>query len=333
MIPSLVGKTCLVTEGSIGIGRGISLQLAKAGATVYITGRHKRVLEKFVGEAKERASIPFLRDAKIIPVEINSSNDNEVEKFFQRISDETNGKLDLLVNNAHAKLRMIPNNDLKPFWKKCPFDIWDTVVGVNLRQYYCYASFATKMMVENKQGLIINIQSGSIVRSYFTGNRHSVVHRIGIDGLAKMTSDCAKELQKYNVAVVSLYPGAIDATKMRDAILDDMIFWSRPKVNISGVEDRIAVFKEGASFQYPGIGITHLASDKNVIRKTGKRLLMSDLAREYKFTDIDEVQGVYDDMRSVKSILKISGRPRMAAYVPKFVRVPVSLLNMSKYKF
>jgi len=119
---------------------------------------------------------------------------------------------------------MIPNKNFKQFGKNCAFDLWDTMVGVGLRQYYCYASFAFVLTVENKQGLIINIQSWSIVRSYFTGNRHSVVCRIGIDGLAKMTTDCAKEIQKYNDAVVSLYPGEIDASRMRDDILDDMFF-------------------------------------------------------------------------------------------------------------
>jgi len=42
------------------------------------------------------------------------------------------------------------------------------------------------------------------------------------------------------------------------------------KLNNSGVEDRTAILKEGTSFKYPGIGITHLASDKNVIRKQVK---------------------------------------------------------------
>ena len=56
MGPSLAGKVCLVTGASRGIGRGIALQLGQAGATVYITGRHKPVLEKCALEIKERGA-------------------------------------------------------------------------------------------------------------------------------------------------------------------------------------------------------------------------------------------------------------------------------------
>ena len=54
--PNLAGKVCLVTGASRGIGRGIALQLGQAGATVYITGRHKPVLETCALEIKERGA-------------------------------------------------------------------------------------------------------------------------------------------------------------------------------------------------------------------------------------------------------------------------------------
>ena len=56
MAPNLIGKVCLVTGASRGIGRGIALQLGQAGATVYITGRHKPVLETCAEEIKKRGA-------------------------------------------------------------------------------------------------------------------------------------------------------------------------------------------------------------------------------------------------------------------------------------
>ena len=56
MSPNLAGKVCLVTGASRGIGRGIALQLGKAGATVYITGRNKPALQDCAFEIKERGA-------------------------------------------------------------------------------------------------------------------------------------------------------------------------------------------------------------------------------------------------------------------------------------
>ena len=53
---NLVGKVCLVTGASRGIGKGIALQLAQTGATVYITGRNAETLNNVVAEMKERGA-------------------------------------------------------------------------------------------------------------------------------------------------------------------------------------------------------------------------------------------------------------------------------------
>merc|ERR1711899_555704 len=123
---SLSGRICVVTGASKGIGRGIAVQLGSAGATVYITGRSKDKLEECAAEIKSRGG-------KAIPVAVDHSNDVEVAGLFERIKEENNGKLDVLVNNAYT--------------------------GVGLRNHFLCTVYASRIMTKRNDGLIVNISS------------------------------------------------------------------------------------------------------------------------------------------------------------------------------
>ena len=105
MSPNLAGKICVVTGATKGIGKGIAVQLGAAGAKVYITGRTKDMLDDCAAEIRERGGTP-------IPVQVDHSNDKEVEALFQRIKREQNGRLDVLVNNAYAGVHAISSNQV-----------------------------------------------------------------------------------------------------------------------------------------------------------------------------------------------------------------------------
>ena len=88
MAPNLIGKVCLVTGASRGIGRGIALQLGQAGATVYVTGRHQPTLEACIQEIKERGAkeaIPLqgVSDLNFFP----NRNFNGLVISIKKISD------------------------------------------------------------------------------------------------------------------------------------------------------------------------------------------------------------------------------------------------------
>ena len=107
------------------VNRGIALQLGQAGATVYITGRTTASLEECAREIKERGGHP-------IAVTMDHGVDSDVEKLFERIKSEQNGKLDLLVNNAYAGVNTIFTNTGKKFWETEPVETWD-MINVLLR--------------------------------------------------------------------------------------------------------------------------------------------------------------------------------------------------------
>ena len=91
------------------------------------------------------------------------------------------------------------------------------------------------------------------------------------------------------------------------------------------------MFEGGESVEFPGIAIAHLACDKDIMKKSGKIIWTSNLAREYGFTDVDG--SMPDDWRSVNYLLKTSGRTTLANFIPTSIRVPMSMIHYGSYKF
>jgi len=310
MSPNLSGKVCIVTGGSQGIGKGIALQLGEAGAIVYITGRNKANLEKAAQEVKERGA------QKSIPLQVDHSKDEEVKKLFETVKNEQKGQLDILVNNAYAGVNMIMENMGKSFWESNPFEVWDCINGVGLRNHYCCTAIASRMMTENKTGLIINVSSGGGLRYLF-----NVAYGVGKAACDRMAADCAIELKKHNVAMVSLWPGAVKTEKVQEQVLD----------NKDAHEKSKKVWEGGESIEFSGKAITRLANDDQLMKKTGKILLTSHLATEYDFVDVDGTTP--KDFTSVKYLMAASGHTWLAALVPSFVRIPLWVVHFGSNKF
>merc|ERR1712212_1257377 len=201
--PNLSGKVCLVTGASRGIGRGIALQLAKSGATVYITGRKLEDLKKCAEDMKQAGG------QNVLPLQVDHAKEEEIERLFETIKKEQNGQLDILVNNAYAAVNHIFENMGKPFWEADPAYSWDIVNNVGLRNHFICSSFAARIMTEMKSGLIINVSSPGGLKYLF-----NVCYGIGKAALDRMTQDTAVELKPHNVAVVGIWPGPVKTEKI-----------------------------------------------------------------------------------------------------------------------
>ena len=92
----------------------------------------------------------------------------------------------------------------------------------------------------------------------------------------------------------------------------------------------VSMFAEGESTEFAGMAVAHLASDPNVMSKTGRILFTADLAREYGFKDTD---GRIPDILTIKNVLLSNGNTWLAALTPGFLRVPHVLLHYASYKF
>ena len=251
----LSGKVAVVAGASYGVGKGVALELAEAGATVYATGR----------SISEEA---FFEDEKIIPVRCDHTRDAEVEAVFARIADEC-GRLDILVNSVWGGYeKMVENGEftwMLPFWKQ-PLWRWDAMFAAGARAAYAASCLAARMMVTQGSGLIVNI-------SFWAARKHigNVAYGASKAATDKVTADAAHELREHNVAVVSLYPGLVRTEK----VLEAAAF-----LDMSNSE----------SPQFIGRTVAALASDPNIMERSGKVLVAAEMARQYGFSDIDGEQ-------------------------------------------
>jgi len=331
---ALAGKVCLVTGASRGIGKGIALQLGEAGATVYITGRSLRSSSGARGTLLETAEEIEGRGGKCIPVQCDHSNDEDIEKLFKQIENEQDGRLDLLVNNAYSAVQAIMDNSGIKFWDQ-PLSMWDTVNVVGLRNHYICTVYAAKIMVPRKSGLIVNVSSAGGLRYLF-----NIPYGIGKEAVDRMAADCAIELRKSKVAMVSLWPGAVQTEIITDIIekgtgLNEGQASGDGDPNDASINPRDLnrmkkTFQDGETIEYAGKAITGLMQDKNMMKKTGRILITGDLADEYGFKDVNGA--VPPNLRSFGDLLRYGGYYKLAAMFPRWVKVPGWMISLGGNK-
>jgi len=250
-MPKLNNQVALVTGASRGVGKGIALELAGAGSTVYITGRTAEDMQYIAGKG--------------IALECDHRDDQQVEAAFRRVIDEQ-GQLDILVNNVWGGYEsMVEDGEFTwpwPFWRQ-PLWRWDAMFQAGVRAHYVAGRLAAQTMVMRQRGLIVNISFWAAQKQI--GN---VAYGVAKAATDKMTADMAHELREHNVAVVSLYPGLVRTEKVMEAAA-----W----LDLSNSE----------SPQFIGRAIVALAGDPKLIERSGHVLIAASLAQEYGFTDID----------------------------------------------
>uniref|UniRef100_UPI0037E77DBB dehydrogenase/reductase SDR family member 1 n=1 Tax=Semicossyphus pulcher TaxID=241346 RepID=UPI0037E77DBB len=309
---ALSGWVCVVTGASRGIGRGIALQLSEAGATVYITGRQESTLKKTAGEVKERGG-------NCVPVICDSTKDKDIEELFERIKQEQNGRLDILVNNAYAGVQDIFDNMGIKFWETDP-SIWDSINNTGLRGHYFFSVYASRLMVPQGRGLIVTISSFGGLSYIF-----NVAYGVGKAACDRLAADMAVELKSRGVASVSLWPGAVQTEMVSQLVLE--------KEAPQGIKPKFKeLFSNGESTELGGKCIVNLAKDKNLMSLTGKVLMTCDLARRYGIQDIDGRSVA--DYTSLKFVLsQVPYLSWLSAVVPSFIRLPRVMLSLAHSRF
>jgi dehydrogenase/reductase SDR family protein 1 len=267
MKESLKDRVTRVTGGSRGVGKGVAIGLAEAGATVIVTARTRNGGEsEWPGSLDETVKAINAAGGNGAGLLCDHSDDNSVQAVFEQIQREY-GRLDVLVNNVFAAPSVMPVNI--PFWQ-IPMSLWDTMQRVGLRSHLVASQLAVPLMLPQGRGLIVNTSSGGGIR--YTFNVAFGVQKAGVDRMAR---DMAHELRQYGIAAVAIWPGYIKSEKL--AAQPDRVPPALAKL----------IAERGETPQFAGRAIAALAADPDVMEKTGQILLASELAREYGFTDID----------------------------------------------
>lgn len=258
---ALGGSVAVVTGASRGVGKGIALGLGEAGATVYVTGRSTRSSPgPLPGTVDETAEAVSSLGGRGIGAPCDHRDDAEVEELFARIRRDE-GRLDLLVNNAFASPEQRVLWSGRRFWE-IPVGLWDDLIDVGLRSHFVASSFAAPTMIEQGEGLIVNVASHAAGTSKRAGSQTTVPYSVCKAGLHRLTSDMAAELLEHGVAVVAVWP---------------------PGTRTEGVLAQPELFENLDRWQAPiftGRVVAAFAATGHGLERSGEALVIKDLADE-----------------------------------------------------
>jgi len=183
---SLKGKNAIVTGGNTGLGQSFALALAKAGANLFVPS----ILDD-AGTTKDLVETENV-DFAFMKIDIT---ENAAPKKIIETCAATFGSVDILVNSAGVCLM----EELENFGR----EQWDKMVGINLTAAFELSYEASKFMIPQKSGKIINICS----LFSFLGGQLSPAYAATKHGLAGFTKAYCDELAQHNIQVNGIAPG------------------------------------------------------------------------------------------------------------------------------
>jgi 3-oxoacyl-[acyl-carrier protein] reductase len=194
-------KTVLITGGSRGIGAVTARLFAAAGAQVAFTYNSNR--------AAAEQTLASLEPGNHAIFQLDLNKPEAVAELFEAFSSRYN-RLDVLVNNAAVHLPHKILEDNFDIWQRS----WSETLGANLMGPANMCYFASKMMVSQKGGKIINISS----RGAFRGEPENPAYGASKAGINSMSQSLALVLAPHNISVHIIAPGYVSTEMAADKL-------------------------------------------------------------------------------------------------------------------
>jgi 2-dehydro-3-deoxy-D-gluconate 5-dehydrogenase len=219
----LSGRVAVVTGGNGGIGRGIALGLAEAGAAVAVLGRNDEKNQSVLSELKAIG-------VRSMAVVVDVTNRAGLEPAINKVEKEL-GSVSILVNNAGTVSLSGGVMNEKP-------EDWDRVIETQLNSVFLLSRLAARSMIRQGSGKIINIAS---MLSFF-GSGLIPSYSAAKGAIVQLTKSMAIEFAPNNIQVNAIAPGWIETdmtapvrTAAMKAMNDEILArtpagrWGQPK--------------------------------------------------------------------------------------------------------
>ncbi|MFE1768429.1 SDR family oxidoreductase [Streptomyces angustmyceticus] len=274
----LAGRVALVAGATRGAGRAMAVELGRAGALVYVTGRTTRERVSEVGRPTETieqtAELVTAAGGTGIAVPTDHLDPAQVKALTERI-DREQGRLDVLVNSLWGGDRLIE------------FDtrLWDLDLEKGLRMFrlgidthVITGHYALPLLIRQPGGLVVEVTDGTAAfnRTY----RENLCFDLTKNAPHRIAFGLAAELKEHGGTAVSLTPGFLRSEEMLDHFGVTEETW----------RDAVAQEPHFAIAESPALiarGVRALAADPAKERWSGQSLSSGQLAKEYDYTDTD----------------------------------------------
>jgi NAD(P)-dependent dehydrogenase (short-subunit alcohol dehydrogenase family) len=217
------GKIAVITGAGQGLGRWMALGLAHAGADIVIAEVNPQTGKSASDEVKKM-------EKRALYINTDVTRVDSIQTMVARVMKEW-GRIDILVNNAGISVRK-KAEEVTP-------EEFDRVAAVNLRGAYFCAQAVGKVMIQQREGKIINIASaaGFLVRTGIPNSVYSTMKA----GIIMMTKAMAAEWSPYNVRVNALAPGyfatPLTVPRLKDNKAMQSVMDSTPLKRLGQAED------------------------------------------------------------------------------------------------